>query len=525
MRYLRTGAPLGLALCLAGCVLPIPPGGQHISQKELEAIITVGSTTKADVLERLHERQAHVVLQEGRFVIVEGGRSSGGLLLIGAGGYSAGAVGGSFGETNYRILFEFADNDILQNYQYEESRGASSWGTEPGMNRETWGPEGRAGVPQAAAPRRTLVESRDVYSSVAFSPDGKFVAAGDQSNRVLLWNLETGAEPLVFKGKAKAGTWGRLYFVLAVAFSPDGRTLAAGIDIDTAVRLWDVATGRELVSYEGHRRPAAITGFHPKGNVTALAFSPDGRRVATGDGFGVVKVWEAATGQDVATLNAEKNSGFWGQYSPAVLSLAYSPDGKVLATADASGWVRLREWETGRELASRRADACPSAEYAACRHIRVAFSPAGRLLVIAQAGFVELRRITPGGGEDSPEDKGVATPSKRLGELERPLLLPKIAPPPYGGSRDRLGFSADGRRLVWSNVGAAVWDVATGRELWRFIPPPLDPRRWSLGNLPDEKKIYDVALSPDGTVLATAGPRGVYLWDVPGREAMPAAAK
>ncbi|MGH2359717.1 MAG: WD40 repeat domain-containing protein [bacterium] len=128
-------------------------------------------------------------------------------------------------------------------------------------------------------------------------------------------------------------------------------------------------------------------------------------------------------------------------------------------------------------------------------------------MAIAQAGFVELRWMTPGSGSDLPDDQGAATLPKLLGELERPLLLPKIAPSRYGTTR--LVFSADGRRLVWSNGGVAVWDVATRRELWRFVPP-------STWNLPYWvwKNIYDVAFSPDGTVLATAGPRGVYLWDV-----------
>jgi WD40 repeat protein len=75
-----------------------------------------------------------------------------------------------------------------------------------------------------------------------------------------------------------------------VAFSPDGRLLASGSD-DQTVKLWDVETGQEVRTLRGHN-----------GGVWSVAFSPDGRLLASGSGDGTVKLWDVATGQEVRTL-------------------------------------------------------------------------------------------------------------------------------------------------------------------------------------------------------------------------------
>ena len=126
---------------------------------------------------------------------------------------------------------------------------------------------------------------------MAFSPDGRMVAAGGRDQAARLWDAATGAPlgvPLLHRGE-----------VWSVAFSPDGRTLATGED--GAARLWDVATGRPLGPPLPHR-----------GLVTALAFRPDGRAVATGD-EGAARLWPlpdpAAGGVDRLALEAEVLTG------------------------------------------------------------------------------------------------------------------------------------------------------------------------------------------------------------------------
>jgi WD40 repeat protein len=120
------------------------------------------------------------------------------------------------------------------------------------------------------------------FSSVAFSPDGKTLAAGNWNQTVPLWNLATGR--VVRRLKCAA-------VVDSVAFSPDGRRLVTGSG-DGAVKLWDVGTGREILTLQGSKQD------------TWVAFSPDGRRLAAGSLQPEVLLWESATPREVAAREA-----------------------------------------------------------------------------------------------------------------------------------------------------------------------------------------------------------------------------
>jgi hypothetical protein len=180
--------------------------------------------------------------------------------------------------------------------------------------------QARSAVIQAAQqPLDDLLVSSRAIESVAFSPNGRTLAAGDDGGHVGVWDVATGR---------RTATLTEGNSVVSVAFSPDGRTLAVG-DYGGHVGVWDVATGRRTATLaEG------------KG-VYDVAFSPDGRTLAVGDVGGDVGVWDVVTGRRTATL-AEGNE---------VDAVAYSPDGPILVTGDSLGNVIIWNAVSGQQLA------------------------------------------------------------------------------------------------------------------------------------------------------------------------------
>ena len=160
---------------------------------------------------------------------------------------------------------------------------------------------------------RTLTGHAGGVRSVAFSPDGCWLASGSVDQTVKIWDAGSGEELRTLKGHGG--------MVESVAFSPDGSWLASG-SVDQTVKIWDAASGQELRTLSGHRD-----------QVRSVAFSPDGSRVASGSVDQTVKIWDAASGQELRTLK-EQTGG--------VLSVAFSPDGhRLVASGNDDGTLTI----------------------------------------------------------------------------------------------------------------------------------------------------------------------------------------
>ncbi len=353
---------------------------------------------------------------------------------------------------------------------------------EPGPDETDWrGWEWHYQWRLAHGPLRAFKGHTRGILCLAYSPDGRLLAAGGGDGTVRVWDVVTGRLLHTLEGHR---AW-----VRGIAFSPDGRRLfsissqtfgMAGVgslpEKDPnygTVKVWDAVAGRELHSW----RTAPVH---------RIAVHPDGRRLAVA-GRGTVRLLDANSGKEAGGLQA-----FVGDAPP----LAFSPDGMLLATAGTNGALSLWDLARREEFPIEKDDA-PSVE-------SVAFSPDGR------------RLVSGGGKEDKPG-------TVRLWDVADPKN-PKELSARQGHARPVKGvaFSPDGQRLasIGADGLARLWDADTGFELRSFRHADrtvVDADRADEGG---------VAFSPDGQRLATAcggmlDPGAVVkLWDVTGGEEM-----
>ena len=186
-------------------------------------------------------------------------------------------------------------------------------------------------------------QQKDV-NSVVFSPNGTRVVSGNNGGTIKAWNTETGEELVTFKNN-----FNRNDFVNSLAFSPDGNSVVSGGNL---VQAWDANSGERIWT--------ADTINAGRASCNSVAFSPDGNWVVSGKDDGLAQIWNAETGYKVLTFRGHYTASSvvfsTNADEGAVTCVAFSPDGKRIASGSWDRTVRLWNPKTGQEIISETDD-------------------------------------------------------------------------------------------------------------------------------------------------------------------------
>jgi WD40 repeat protein len=338
---------------------------------------------------------------------------------------------------------------------------------------------------------KTFTGHSEAVNSVAYSPDGRFLASVSNYDSIKIWDIENGKEPLNLANNSSLvnlvaynplallnlddiaptlppqSPSNFSYWVNSVAYSPDGRYLASGggtlltqgeeqsVDI---IKIWDLERRKELF-------PITVNSRHI---VNSVAYSPDGRYLASGSADKTIKIWDTKTGTELSTLTG---------HSEAVNSVAYSPDGRYLASASSDETIKIWDVKNNKELNTfiyNYSKRIIGVGYL----IRIAYSPNGRYLASGYSnGTIQLWDVKTG---------------NKVHTLTG-----------HSGWVFSVAYSPDGRYLASGNGDKTIkiWEVATGKEL-RTLTGHSD-------------SVASVVYSPDGRYLASGSfDNTIKIWRV-----------
>ena len=334
-----------------------------------------------------------------------------------------------------------------------------------------------------------LSDLGDYVGDAAYSPDGQriVIASASSDQFASIWDAAT--------VKQITGLSGHEHIVRSVAFSPDGRRIVTASN-DRTARIWDATSGVQLAVLSGHGE--GIPPDEEGGNVRSAAFSPDGRRIVTASNDKSARVWDAATGRQLAVLSG---------HDQEVRTAAFSPDGRRIVTASADQTARIWDAATARPLdvLSGHADRVWSA----------AFSPDGRRIVTAShdqtarvwdADTAKQLAVLSGHGDDiwsaawSPDGRRIVTASTdrtaRIWDAAGDVQLAVLSG--HGDGVLSAAWSPDGRRIITASVDQTVriWDAN--------VPADLDAQlAWSQAAKIDDLSDLErsrLGLSPDARI-------------------------
>lgn len=422
----------------------------------------------------------------------------------------------------------------------------------------------------------------DAVFSLAFSPDGKWVASGSSDGTARVWNVATGQEiSRMTHGEA----------VNSVAFSPDGKWVVSGSGVEYGTaRVWEATIGKEISQISRE--------YLFQNGISSVAFSPDGQWVISASAagpimvssssnttatmypdhvVGIVYVWEAATGKEIARMthgdvitsvaigpdgksavsgSNDRTARVWvvatGKeiarmtHESFVNAVAFSPDGKWVVSGGSDNTARVWNATTGKEISRKtHADSV----------ISVAFSPDGKWVISGSSDGItrvwevasgkEVARMVGSIAVVSPNGKWVATSYKfntGIWPLEQdvniePDIDQELSHMIHGESVSSAEFSPDQKMVVSVSGGIArVWNTITSEEISRmegvasaiFMPDGKtivsggkDLLIWNAATGKEIKRMANfeyagsLALNPDGKLVAFEGFDGIVLvWDL-----------